>query len=195
MMDTENIRSLGEQMIEEIFRAQDRKLIEDLQKLRALEETKENLAKVSGICNPGVLDKFVEMNITPDLVASLWVVPLIEVAWADGDVDEKEKQSVLGWVRHHVEAGHDVDEDLLNAWLTRRPPPRMLTAWEHWVTALCGTLPDTEREALRSEIMTQSRSIAETTGGFLGLGSKVSADEHKMLARLDAAFAPPAAGA
>ena len=72
-------------------------------------------------------------------------------------------------------------------WLRRKPAPALLEAWEQYIRALGRELGEAERRALRDEVLKDARSIAEAAGGIFGLGA-VSADEQRMLQRLEAAF-------
>jgi hypothetical protein len=64
----DSISSETSQNLEDIFFAQqDQKLVEQLQKLRQLQETKENLKAVSGITDDAVLQKLIDLKIRPKL--------------------------------------------------------------------------------------------------------------------------------
>ncbi|HOU92007.1 MAG TPA: hypothetical protein PLU22_13235, partial [Polyangiaceae bacterium] len=69
------------------FLAQDTVLVERLRALRKMQESKEALAAASGIASDAILSRLVELDVRPETVAALATVPLIEVAWADGEVD------------------------------------------------------------------------------------------------------------
>jgi hypothetical protein len=190
MSDTVSTLQKRRASLEEAFYLEeDRKLIEKYRELQKMEENKRNLAQVSGIHNEAVLKKLVELDVRAETLASLATVPLVEVAWADGEVDEKEKQAVL---RAAGKIGHKkgiVDHVLLDQWLTRKPKVELLVAWENFVKGLCEVMPETELTALRDELLAHAREVASASGGFLGLTSKVSDEEEKMLQRLSAAFA------
>jgi hypothetical protein len=96
-MDNKNLimRTRAKTLEDLLFLEQDRILIQQLHRMEKMKETKESLAEVSGITNEDVLQKLVELDIRPDVIASLALVPLVEVAWADGEIDEKEKAAIL----------------------------------------------------------------------------------------------------
>jgi hypothetical protein len=188
MNHTDTMSGLGRDLEDAFFLEEERKLMERLRALSKVKETKELLSKVSGIKDDRVLQKLVDLDVRPDLVASLAVIPLIEVAWADGGVDERERRAVLAAAESTGIRRGDIDYDLLDAWLTRRPDPRLLEAWKHYVEGLCAMLTPEERMALRGELLDHAYSVAEASGGFLGLGSKVSKDEAAVLRRLQEAF-------
>ena len=62
------------------FYEQDRRIIEQRKKLQQLKETKDNLAKVSGIQDDDLLEKLVALDIRPETITTLIGIPLIEVA-------------------------------------------------------------------------------------------------------------------
>ena len=64
----------------------------------------------------------------------------------------------------------------------------LLDAWVHYIQGLCEVLEPTERDTLKKSLMDRARQVAEAAGGFLGLSSKVSNAEKKMLAQLEKAF-------
>lgn len=178
-------------ILEALFFAQeDARLIARRRELAQRAHTQQALAEVSGIRDPAVLARLVDLDVSADLVASLAVVPLVEVAWADGDVDAREREAILAGADGHGIAKGSVDYDLLDEWLQRKPPVALLTAWTHYIQGLCAELAPDERQTLRRQLLDRARAVAEASGGFLGLTSRVSAAEKAMLASLAAAFGP-----
>jgi uncharacterized tellurite resistance protein B-like protein len=179
----------GRELEDSFFLKQDRDLIDKLKTLRRLEETRDALAEASGIRDQAVLQKLVELGVRPESVAPLALVPIVEVAWADGKVDEKERQAVLEAADARGIRAGDLQHGLLHSWLSHRPSTKLLQAWQHYVAGLCAQLDEEQRNALRGELLDRARAVAEASGGFLGLGSKVSPSERAVLKRLEAAFA------
>ena len=187
-MSEELLGNRGRMLEDRFFLEQDRILIEKQRELRKMEETRQALAAVSGITNQDVLQRLVELNIQAEILASLAVVPLVEIAWADGRIDEKEREAIR---RASTEAGlaqGSPDFELLDRWLAHRPGPELLEAWHHYVEGLCELLSPEERESLRADFVGRARKVAEAAGGFLGLTSGISAAEQKILDKLDSAF-------
>ena len=62
---------------------------------------------------------------------------MFETAWADGTLDAKERRAVVDrtGVARDSAAGA-----LLEAWLDRRPDPKLLAAWTHLVQEMCEQL-------------------------------------------------------
>jgi hypothetical protein len=180
----------GKPLEDAFFLLEDRKIIENLRILRKLEETKDALAETSGIRNDEILDKLIELEVRPETLASLCVAPLVEVAWADGAVDEKEKKAILAAAGKNGFEQGSFDYSFLEQWMTHKPKPQLLEAWTHYIKGLCEQLTPSEKSTLKSEIMGHAVSVAEASGGLLGLsiGDKISKAEREMLDTLDKAF-------
>jgi hypothetical protein len=178
----------GKSLEDEFFRRQDQQLVQKLKELQALEVNREALARASGIRNEAVLRKLVDLGVHAETVAALSIVPLVEVAWADGSLDAREKAAVLqGAAAGGLTTGTPAHE-MLQRWLESRPEPRLLTAWTHMVQGLIESMGPAEAAGLQSSLLDRARAVATASGGFLGLGSRVSAAEERMLQDLAAAF-------
>lgn len=160
----------GSSLEDAFFLQQDRALIERLAELRKMAESKEVLAKVSGITNQDILERLVAMNVRPETLTALALVPLIEVVWADGEVDDAERRAVLEQAALQRIAPGSSEYELLERWLSRRPEDTLMRAWQHYVQGLCEHLSSSQRDALRRELSRGLRKAAEASGGFLGLG-------------------------
>lgn len=166
---------------------------ENKEKLAAMKEklesqtTKEDLRKASGMTDDKVLDKLVELGLRSNTIAALSLVPLIEVAWADGEIQDNERTAILqGAHGKGLEQGTDGYE-LLQSWLRKRPDAGLYEAWESYIKALASQLNDEQNRLLKNQIVGFAKMVAASAGGFLGIG-KVSASEEKALAKIDAAF-------
>ena len=116
------------------------------------------------------------------------LVPLVQVAWADGRVDEREQEAVLqAAAEQGIDPGHPAYE-LLQNWLNEAPGPELFDKWQIYVQGLAQTLDAEAIRQLRADIMERAREVAECTGKLLGIGSGVSAAELRELKRLDLVF-------
>ncbi|NTV51819.1 MAG: hypothetical protein HGA76_02220 [Candidatus Firestonebacteria bacterium] len=169
------------------FHSQSRELLKKQEQLKKMEETKESLRSISGIHDDVILQKLVDLNIRPDTLASLALVPCIMIAWADGRVDAAEKKAALAAVGQLGWNPADIDYALLEHWLKRKPPETLFEAWQHYVAGTCGKLSDDEIRRFKHELLAPAGLVAKSSGGFLGLG-KISPQEKEMLLKLEQAF-------
>jgi hypothetical protein len=177
------------QALEESFFAKENaRLLEKLKSEKDQIAERDALSEISGIISDEVLDKLCELGIESDTWAAVSIAPLVEVAWADGKIDPSEREAVLSAAVANGITSSSPSYLLLESWLQRRPDGRLLEVWGAFIIRLCSELEDHERGALKHQLIGRARSIAESAGGFLGLGSKVSAEEEVVLAELSKAF-------
>jgi hypothetical protein len=178
----------GKSLEDLFFLEHDRILIEKLHQLEKMKETKAALAKVSGITDEDALQRLVELDIRPEIVASLALVPLIAVAWADGKIDKEEKAAVLEAASESFVSKDSPDSSLLQQWMEHKPGSRLLEAWRQYIKGLSAELSEHQKAALKKDFIGHARQVAEATGGFLGLGNKISKPEKEVLEKLESAF-------
>lgn len=170
------------------FHKQDKQLLEKMRELKNMEETKKTLSEVSGIHDDHILHKLLDLKIRPEMVAALSIVPLVEVAWADGSLDEKEIAAVVQGAEDAGISKGSPSFALLLRWLEDKPGPEMLEAWTFYIKGMCEKLDAKERAELKGELLGRAKAVAEAAGGFLGLTSKISKQEKEMLKKLEDAF-------
>lgn len=186
--DTQVLGERKKALEEQFFARQEKELRERVRREQAAKARRGALAEASGIRDEAVLDHLTSLDLDGETVAALSLVPLVEVAWADGTLHDNEREAVLRAARESGVAPDTAAGALLESWLETRPDAELLTAWEGYVEALVAGLDPRERQALRHELLDRARTVAESAGGFLGVG-KVSEAETAMLARLEKAFA------
>jgi hypothetical protein len=186
--EPEILRERGRSLEDEFFHRADARLKENLRQAAQRESAREALVRASGIKNPKVVDRLIDLDVRPETVAALSLVPLVEVAWADGSLDDKERNAILERVDKAEFAPGSPARALLEGWLTHKPEPKLMNAWTHLVEGLAEQLTRDEVEALRKGLLERARTIAGASGGFLGVGSKISTAEADVIRRLESAF-------
>src|SRR5262245_58173955 len=131
---------------------------ENEQKLAAMkakldtQQSREDLRKASGMTDDAVLDKLVALGLKTNTIAALSLVPLIEVAWADGSIQDNERNAILqGAHGKGLEQGSDGYE-LLQSWLRKQPDAGLLEAWEAYIKALISQLNEEQNRLLKNQI-------------------------------------------
>lgn len=172
---------------DEFFHKQDQEKLAAMKDKLSAQATKEELRKVSGMTDEDVLDKLVALGLSGKTVAALSLVPLITVAWADGTIQDNERDAILhGAAGKGMEAGTD-GHALLSSWLAKKPDDTLFEAWEGYIKSLLAQLNDEQTRLLKKQVVNFASLVAGSAGGFLGVG-KVSGSEQKALARIEAAF-------
>jgi uncharacterized tellurite resistance protein B-like protein len=188
-MDKDTILGARGRHLEETFFAQhNQRLLRKLKEQAAHRERQEALAKATGISNVELLDKLIELDVNVERAAAFTLVPVVEVAWADGEVQPKEREAILKAAAGQGLKPGTVAYELVESWLDRAPDPRLLAIWKAYTSGLVASLTPEQREALRHDLLHRARAVAEAAGGFLGVAS-VSKAERAMLEDMEKAFA------
>ncbi len=146
------------------------------------------LGRATGIDDPDLLARLVELGIRPETLAALTLIPLIETAWADGVMHAKEREAVLRGAATSGIAPESASYRLLEIWTMERPAREIREIWCEFIAAIASSLNERERSALRTKLMGRAWSVANAAGGFLDTTPSVSPEERLALDALDAAF-------
>lgn len=184
-MDQEILGDRRKALEESFFSKENEKLRKAIKEKEASERKERALSEVSGIDDEAVLQRLMALNIGADTLTALTLVPLVQVAWADGDVDEKERAAILKAAEEAGVRKGSPSADLLEEWLKLKPDREILKMWKDYVEALSAALPVEEGKKLRSALLSLSRSVAEASGGVLGFGSRISQAERAVLDELE----------
>jgi hypothetical protein len=174
---------------EEFFAKHNQRLLRQFRETMAVKAKTEALAAASGITDAAVLEQLAAIDLSSETVAALALVPLIEVAWADGRLDAKEQNALLTAAEQVGLSKDSASYQLLQEWVKERPSPQVLAAWKAYVAALSRALDVQAKQALQQELLGRARVVAEAAGGFLGLGNRISNAEQAVLTELEQAFA------
>jgi len=173
---------------EEFFRRRETVLLDKTRTREAHRAAHAALSAAARITDETLLDRLVAMGITTDTLVALSLVPLAEVAWADGRLDESEKRAILAAAQTAGLEAESTGYRLVESCLSERPPARLRELWRHYIAGVCASLPEAERNRLKRELLRQATTVAEAAGGFKGLFSKVSAQEAMLIEEMATAF-------
>lgn len=184
----DSLHDRGRALEEAFFAERDRQLVEKLKRKLTAEESQRVLAAAVGISDEVTLKAVSKAEGGVPVLAAMALLPLVEVAWCDGDVSSQERNAIL---KAAVEMEISIDSppyEILKNWLENRPKQGAVVAWKEYVRALCATLEPGTVLRLKQAIMGRAEAVARSAGGILGLGNKVSAAEQAALAELSQAF-------
>ena len=103
---------------------------------------------------------------------------MVLVAWSDGSVAPKEKEEISLVARLHGLGEGVPGYGHLAGWLEARPSDDFFRLTLRAIRAALEALPGEERERKARELVLRCIQVAKVSGGFLGLGSKISAPER-----------------
>jgi len=147
------------------------------------------MAAETGIGDREVLEKLLRFDICPDTVRALEISPLFFVAWSDGDIDHKEDEYIHEYIKSQGMSLSGATHQLVSHWFNVPPAPEYFEAWRLYISSKMNCMNDAvSKEFMKNKILTHIKQLAEVSGGFLGLGSKISVFEHEELKKFREAF-------
>jgi hypothetical protein len=169
---------------ETYFRKRDQELIEKLHQLRDREVERRHMAESTGITDPLMLEELQRDGYTEKTIELLPLIPLVEVAWAEGGVADRERRMIFDIARERgIEPGSPANEQL-TAWLDKRPPERFFEDTLHALGLMLESMPPADREASRDDLLAYCNRIAElVAGGILGRG-QIGDQERALIAHI-----------
>jgi hypothetical protein len=168
---------------EQYFQKQEQELIAKLRKRGEEAAARRRLAETIGVADEEILQDLQALGYTPETVMLLHLVPLVQVAWAEGNISDSERRLIMEAARARgIEAGSAADRQLAE-WLATRPSDAFFERTLRAIQAMLQSRPAEEREASRRDLLAYCSAIAAASGGILGFG-KVSEEERQLLTRL-----------
>ncbi|HZN33308.1 MAG TPA: hypothetical protein VFB80_05790, partial [Pirellulaceae bacterium] len=172
---------------EQFFKDKDRQLIEKMRgELTALEERKQ-LAHVSGIVEERVLENLVKAGVKAETLAAVSLIPIVEVAWADGSISPEERDAVLNAAAAQGVKPDTAAYEMLRTWLKTRPDKHVIAAWKDYVKEASKLMPKDTVAAMKKAMIDRATRVAEAAGGFLGMAT-ISQSERKTIDEFAKAF-------
>jgi hypothetical protein len=183
MMSEDVFKERGRSFEEEYFRKHEAKLIAKLRERGRLEEISEALAMKLQIDNPDLLRRIMALGVTIETGPAFLLAPLVQVAWAEGAVTDRERATVL---RLATERGIEQTSpayEQLDVWLSQRPVDALFDAAIETIKSGLSVLTPEDRADRIRRIVEACHEVADASGGLsrlIGMGG-VSNEEEELL--------------
>jgi len=181
------LRVKAKALEDSFFAKENERLLVELREQAIQQEKRQTMRLVLELENEEILDRIMELDLEPETFIAFGLVPLVEVAWADGEIQKHEREAIL---KAAIERGVDAESPtcrLLESWLTTKPGPELLETWKGYIEGLSGSLSEASLDELKQRVMGRARAVAAAAGGFLGLAT-ISKQEQAKLDELEWAF-------
>lgn len=170
------------------FARENAKLLEAMRQKAALEERRHALRQVMKNADDALLDRLLDLGINAQTILAMMLLPLARVAWADGTIAPKERAAILKAAEDRDLKAGTPSHELLKSWLDHKPADSIVAAWTSYLANIWPHLEAHERDEMRKRLLDLARGVAGASGGFLGLGSAISAAERVVLDEIEAAL-------
>jgi len=172
---------------EDYFRKQDQELIEKMRKAAAADRARKELGERSGLHDADLLRELEQLGFSPDTLSLLPLVPVLQVAWAEGSVSPEERKLIVDLARTRGIADGSAADRQLHAWLSHHPTQEVFTRATRLINAMLAAGSAEMHDLSAADLVKYCESIATASGGILGIG-KVSAEERAALSQIQSAL-------
>jgi tellurite resistance protein len=169
---------------EAYFRSKDAELIQDLKVKEAAHKERADMKQAAGIDDDHLVAELKACGYDRETVRVLHLAPLLQVAWADGKISKEERLDILEAARLHGVEPDSRAHRRLESWLEHRPSDSVFRRSLRAVRAVLHAMEPEQKHARKLGLLSLCTKVAAASGGFFGLGSKISAAERAMLAEI-----------
>jgi hypothetical protein len=184
-MSLDSLTSAGKSLEDAFFAKENARLLEQLRAKAKQEERRKALRDVIQIQDEGLIDHLLQLGLGPETVLAVTLIPLAMVAWADGSIEPREREAILQAAAQKGVAPGSIAGQVLESWLKQPLDGQLVETWKRYIRTIWPSLSANERADVRQMGLELAREVAEAAGGFLGLGSRISAPERTVLADLE----------
>ena len=153
-----------------------------------IDQAKNELKTQTGIEDDAIIDALFEHGITSSQLSALTLFPIAYVAWADGEIDEKEKQAISKACQECGIEAASPSMDLIHSWLEAPLDSSLFSLWKGWIQSVFDHMEEEHAKGLALNIKNKSKAVANASRSFLGLGPKISSKEEVALQEIDQAL-------
>ena len=183
MSEHDALAKRGRALEDDYFRKKDRELIEKIRQAAAAEHARQDLGRKAGLEDPQLLQELHDLGFTPDTVGLLPLIPIIQVAWAEGGITKAEGELLVRLARSRdIEEGSAADRRLTE-WLANRPAEEVFTRARRLILAMLESGSGQTSDLTADDLVNYCEEIASASGGILGIG-RISAEERALLSTI-----------
>ena len=176
----------GHALEDQYFRNKDQQLIEKMRQAGAADQARRDLSEKTGIDDPEMLQELQALGFTPATVILLPLVPVVQMAWADGSAAPAERTLVVELARSRGIVEGSAADGLLSEWLARQPGPQVFASAARLIRAmLAAHASDHHPDLTADDLVQHCERIAAASGGIFGI-NRISAEERALLTTIAA---------
>jgi hypothetical protein len=181
MTDHDSLHERGRALEEEYFRKKDRELIEKMQRAARDDEARKGLSARTGLQDPELLRELQALGFTPDTVSLLPLMPVVQVAWAEGGVSAGERTALLKLARARGITENSAADLQLQDWLSNRPDDSVFASATRLIRAMMAGQGPEVAGLTADDLVKYCESIASASGGIFGFINRISPEERQIL--------------
>jgi hypothetical protein len=119
------------------------------------------MAEIVGIDDPEVLQTLAVMEFTPNTARLIFLLPLVQMAWADGRVTRRQRKFIFEAARLHAIDEHGAGGRMLSEWVKRRPSDSFFELALRVIRNILHSLSPEAHESRKRELLEHCRRVAK----------------------------------
>ncbi len=132
----------------------------------------------AGIQDQALVDHLVKAGFDSDSARALYLLPLVDVAWADGRVQKEEQKQILSALEKHGVESTSKAYQIVTRWIERGPSDESFMQARSLLEPIVAELKKSGKD-VSSWILEASEKVASVTNNLFGLGSKMISKEER----------------
>jgi len=130
------------------------------------------MGKIVDSQDPKILARLEAQGFNHETVRLLYLLPLVQTAWADNRVDPREMALIPDLSRERGILPGSPAERVLTEWLRKRPASELFGDGLELISEILCSRPAEVRRKTTKEIVELCARVAAASGGLFGLGDK-----------------------
>lgn len=183
---TQDINDRARAQEDDYFRRRDLELIEKLRKTAAAKTTQAAIGQATGLTDPDVLAQLEALGFEPDTVNLLPLVPVLQVAWAEGGITPAEREQLVRLAETRGILPGSASYARLTEWMTTRPAEAVFSGAGRLINAMLASGAQAVADLSADDLVKYCEAIASASGGVFGMFNRVSTEEKQLLASIAA---------
>ena len=165
---------------------QDIELIDSMRRQAEREESRRRLAQKCQVHEPVILSEVEKLGYDESTIMLLFVVPLIEVAWADASISQTERDHIMAIASLRGVHANTPAYYKLTSWLDHRPRGEFFEANLRLIQGILYALPGDDAKAFREALLVCCHDTAASPVHFFSWLSRVSAAKRECIEEISA---------
>jgi hypothetical protein len=184
MADKDKFAQREHWLEEEYFGRKNQELIQKLRERREREADRQKMAEMMGVDDQEVLEALQDLGYTSETIPLLHIVPLVEVAWSEGGVADREREMIFKIAEVRGVHPDSVAHEILSHWLENKPSEKFFDNSLRAIRVVFDLLPEEQRLAGRGDLIAYCSQIASAVAsGIFGRGG-INDEERALIARI-----------
>lgn len=177
----DDLQNRGRALEEEYFRRRDQELVEKLRAAAEATRRREGLADQTGLTDPALVAEVEALGFTPETVALLPLMPVLQVAWAEGGIAKEERAQIQALAAARGITDGSPADVRLQAWMAENPGAAVFVKANRLIAAVLAADGKVASDLTVGDLVAYCEHVAAASGGVMGFG-KVSTEEKTLLA-------------